>query len=713
MTNEIPSLFTARRTTHSSALRSDQGPYNTRLFTAIIVNLIVICTPAFAAPAPLPAVAAMHAERLMLLENQIASWSLQRAALAVDQRRWNDLRIDLLVLERWYLIGSQQAVPESPEQIACWLRSAEISDAREVIETWIAGKPTLTPKQNEAMRQINKLTYTLATGKDASALDKISAEAGGLLLALAAPEAGVRDSHRMRPKAPEAVGSTPTHTARLEAPSDELQDISLQIRKLNMSETLRRQLFDIEERVKRSAAEKGQADEAKLLNRALVQATQIVRGLSSARVMSESEQKDLEESLAEGLALFADVRTRSAGEARLAPLEKKAGALARIARLPITTEMFQELESVLTLAIEDDKEGAAILATIERFLELSQQFRATTSDFKSTGAYQQALERLAEAFAKSEGDFMSDAASMGGLGGNGLEAWSAHLSEMSRLMAIREKIDQLSQNASALTNLKTRPTGAAEKRITQTLNAVLSNKHSPQRESAMRDLNAVASLAFAAGTSAKDGAPIAPEIVASYASDRLDAFDARRKTIAGELANQWAAGTALDAGKLHMLEQSSDMRNALAGAGAVESAVKQTEILSRWIDFHVKPEQLARRLEPYRENLAAAFEGFARGDAEAIERWDRSRGRYQALVDFLTRVATAYGEECAAMPAGDEAALLQLLAPLDRQPFADMRYASFALAVWARCEDKSDFANADLTAQALARHLTGGTSSEP
>jgi len=661
--------------------------------------LLCMCTTsiAHAAPTTLPAVEAMLGERLTLLENQIASWTLQRAGQAVGQRLWTDVRIDLLILQRWFVQTSQGAGRETDAQVAGWLRATELADASADVEGWIDSKPSINPEQAKALASLHALTYALPGGQTIADTDHVASDVARFLSAAMLVQA--TPQIRPAPSVGQAVDASDSP-----APSD--ADVA-SLRSLTVSDVLQKQLLDLDARIRSTNPAIKDPSELALLTETLQKAIRIVRGLSSANVMNDNDRKDLEQKLAEGLALFVDVRTRPAGRARLLPLEGKGEVLARISALPMTPEMFEELEPAFQVAMADEQNGPVILRTIEQFLEISRADSNRPADAKLPEPYNATLQKITDAFKTRQGDFMGDAAALGGMAGSDLKQWQAHLEALGRLAKLRPVVAQLATDAPALIALKTRPFGAIEKRIAQMLSQILSEKRA-EREAAIANLNAVATLASVATAVGQAGEPVPASIAARYASNRLDAFESRRKTLVGELTNAFAAGLPLDAGKLAVLSQSIQMRSALTDAAAQEAAVTNAQALSQWIDFDVKPADLSRRMEPYRENLNKAFEGVVRGDAEAVERWSRSRGRYVALGGFVRTLAERYGATASAYPEGMPGVLGRLLTPVDRQPFAGVRYASFALAVWARCEDKSDFSNADLAADVLAERINRG-----
>ena len=64
-----------------------------------------------------------------------------------------------------------------------------------------------------------------------------------------------------------------------------------------------------------------------------------------------------------------------------------------------------------------------------------------------------------------------------------------------------------------------------------------------------------------------------------------------------------------------------------------------------------------------------------------------------------------YGDPCSGMPTGLAGHIGRLMTPMDGQPFADERYAAFALKLWKRHQDAKDPASADAVATAIASRI--------
>src|SRR5207249_2928854 len=114
---------------------------------------------------------------------------------------------------------------------------------------------------------------------------------------------------------------------------------------------LRRQLIAIAEQLL-ALESKGQQQggETAALSDALATGIDLARGLQSATTFSAETRNQIENRLAEGLALFADVRTRAAGQARLDGLGEYRKVLARVGRLQIPPELMNQFSPALAWA---------------------------------------------------------------------------------------------------------------------------------------------------------------------------------------------------------------------------------------------------------------------------------------------------------------------------------------------------------------------------
>ncbi|MGH7213683.1 MAG: hypothetical protein ACREIT_02820 [Tepidisphaeraceae bacterium] len=694
--------------------------------------------PAPAKPTTLPSAKPMFAEAVARLEDEIAGLNLRRPDVPVEQRPGLDARVDFRVVTRWLLLRAAEAQPESELQVNLFLRAVTMVEATGELEKLtgtgeangegkresVAGAApgtALSAAQVEVLRTINTLTYKLGEVKDAQQLDQQSARLGQLVLALASPAGQAKAPPLMRPKpAPVATGTVqaPPTTGGAVVGRPPVAQLAAEVRQMAVAPVLRKQLAELADRATTFATLSEQKPEAAALYDALVAAAELARGMQSSTALAPKMRDELEQRLAHGLALHMDVRTRPAGQARLDAMGDYRNTLSRIGRLPISPEMSNELSPAFVWAQSDVEEGPKVLSAIERFIELSMQHQkgggaggAFAPDAGADTIYTTALKNLEENFARRQGEFMTDAAGLGQGAAMSTEpsVLYDHVAQMHRAIEMARGVKELSKSIGALIALKPRPTGGLEKRIGQTLAEAVEYLPSGERDVATRMINDIRALAKAAGDAVTndDGTGAIPDaVVEAYTDRRLASFGTKRKGLVEELTNQLASANGVfDAWKLARLQNANAMYEALAQAAALETALARTPALQRWADWTLSPTQLAKALTPYRESLAAAFVGFARDEDEPVQRWTRLRPRYAPFVEFVVSSATTYADACDALPGGLEGAGAKLMTPLAGQPFAVERYASFAGAVWARCERKSDFTNADAAALVVGERV--------
>ncbi len=694
--------------------------------SASAVAIVILASSlvfAAAAPTTLPSPKPMLADRSRDLEHEITSLIMSRPDVAPDQAGLLEFRIDLRILARWFIACAIDAKPESEIQVAAYVRGSNVLSLIWTLDESYKkqGVPSFTPAQIDAMARLHQLTFDLPPKVETVAdLDNAARSAGQPLLVILSPGKSDLTTVTMRPS--RVIKATPTSapipSGLPGAPASSspapvtLGQLSSEARQVSVSVPLRKQLIALADRASAVARQPGQEKESAALLTALAQAMDLARGLQSNTGVSAENRNEIEAQLAEGVALFQDIRTRSAGQARLDGLAQYRQTLARIGRMNLPPDISKQFAPLWVWVQENPEAGQKLLATMERFVELSMRFSARQQNAKtsSVGPYRQAADDLAKLFQSAQGDFVDEAAT---LGSNQMveadpQQLQKHVEEMRRAIDLIEQLDSIPQTIQTLNAYKPKPAGGLEKRVDNAVKVLGATGKSDERDAADKLLAEISRLAQTVNdiSARRSSASDVPSNVAdAYAGGSgLGAFDARWRGVAGELASQLAATGSMDRGKMQRLGAAGAMIDGLRAAGDAEAALGKLPVLQRWADWAITTDQIERVLQPYREVTSQAFAGFASGNSDQIDRWLRLRPRYGALLAFIGR-SGQYIDQCNTLLSGPAAEAMKLLTKFDGAPFDTTRYASLAIGVWAYCERKSDFPNADAAANALAARV--------
>jgi hypothetical protein len=667
-------------------------------------------------------------DRLGTVEKHIAALAVVRPETPAERLPVLELQVDARVLARWFFAQAIAAPEASELQIAGYLRGAQAAAATTQVEEWLKQRQgqTLNPTQVDALGRLHQMTYALpAQAKEVAAMDQVSRDAGQLLLAL--HDGQSVDPKRlpppMRPKQILATQPTgPAQPAKNDpspsasgAPAPRtLAQLSAEARQVAVSGSLRRQLILLADNANLLARQSSQQDEAAALLAMFTQAMDVARGLQSNTGVAPETRNKIEEQLTEGLALFSDIRTRPAGAARLDSLKQYRQMLVRLGNMQLAPETAQQFAPAFVFIQENREEGQQVLATLERFFELSTRFNQR-APVELPAHFQQPLDALIKQFKDLQGDFVTASEQLGqeGAFGTKVQDLQKTVGEMQRALDLMRSIEALPRGIATLNVYKPKPAGALEKRVGTTLTMATAEAKSPQRDAADKLLADLAALSkLTDDLASRPAANIPQQIAQAYAGGKVQAMESKWRVTIGDVASQLAAGNAADARTLAQVNTAAGLYDALTSAEALESAVQRASALQRWADWGVTGDQLRKAFSPYRDAMLAGFEGFtSEGDdhdaaARSLERWTRVQRRFEPLAGYVKRVA-AYADQCASLPGVDGLATeaARLMTPLDKQPFATERFASLAIGVWSRAERWSDFAASDAAAAALADRI--------
>ncbi|QOV91368.1 hypothetical protein [Humisphaera borealis] len=643
---------------------------------------------------------------LATLDDELAAYLQFRGDVGADGAARLELLIDLRVTARWLLAAASAEKAESEVQIAAMLRAQELLDTARTLTELFKAMPRPTAPQLDGMTRLHALTYKLPELKQIKQIDDVCREIGSLLVAAAGPlPAEVRQIPLMRPAV--VTRSEPVRPASTQ-PAVTLDPLS-RANALAVSAPLKRQVINLLTLAINAEAE-SKADpkrlpEAAQLSSTAGRALDLSEALSKGTAVDASTRPQLEQRLADGLALFSDPRTRSSGQSRLASLDDYARTIARIRRLNLKPELQQKLAPAFAWAGDNQDQSGKLMVTVEAFLETSARLdaRAATPPQPLPPKEAKAVADAIKAATAERDAFLMDASVLGKVGQTvDVASLAGRLESMKQAIASAETYEAVPKSLQVLLTFKPRPTGAMERRFAGLLTALNDPRPSAAKDEAGRAMADMVRLADLA-SELEWPAPVTQDVQSLYTRGKLPAFETRRKELVAEIASELAAGRKADTSKMQRLEQMRELRGALAEAVMFEVVVRKAEPLSRWIDWRIDAADVQAVIAPYRESLGSLFEAYST-DATPPVTFKPLHERYSPFMRFVIH-QLPYGDPCSGLPTSLAGHIGRLMTPMDNQPFATERYASFAIKLWKRHRDAGDAAAAEVVAAALAARV--------
>ncbi len=659
-------------------------------------------------------VKAILADRLTGLEKEVAGLALQRPEVAGGQRPWLELRIDLRLFERWFLDQCIRAPDDSDLQSDAFIRAQHLADARALYEETMtpqggdaatsqaapAANPP-TPAQMQAMLKLHQMTFDMADAGDVAELDKLSIAIGQSLAQISGVADGGKTLPLMRPAplAPIVQSDAPAHPTIAQLRQTVLSNA--------VAVTLRRQLLSLADQADALAGDAKNRREYAELYRVLSEGVELAQGLATNTGVTPEARQQIQDQLAEGIALFADPRTRSAGQARLNGLKQYASLVGRYGKLDLRADVKTRLGPAYTYAQAHPDQAGKVLGAVDRFAALSTRYDGR-KPANGSDPGRRFVEDLRRQFEDHRVQFLDSCAQLSG--GGMLAATPDDLTkavaEMKYELDLLDVLDQLPASLDTLAAYKPRPTGAIERRVAKASTTATAIVDSPERRQAFGALREIAALGAAA--SALERRPVANvpgDIAQAYAMNSLTAFEARWKALVSESATKLAGGGNAP-GAVHRLEVARQMLDGLNSAVILEQQLQETDVLIRWADWTTPQDRLRMIFIPWRNALANAFDGFNHDRAEPGDQWVALDKASRPLFDLLAEVSR-YANPCRDLPSGLAGALGRLTTPLAHQPFAVERYSGLGIELLIAAPVR----DVDATTAAVLRHLAEALSS--
>ncbi len=622
-------------------------------------------------------------ERLERLDRELAATAIQRAQVPPDQVARIDLEIDLRILQRW--TWDQMSKAQSADlQCALYARGLALEHAAEQVRHYLAARPGLppAPTQTAAMARLHELTFTLEDLEDMAALDKIARHMGAALLEVVAEQpVDLRTIPPMRPRPlPRPTRQREQQDDAPPTPGELIQHAHL----MTVSQPLRAQLVAVGRAAEEAAGIPQMREEADRLHKLLIEATELAEGLASNTAVAPEERMRLESQLTEALALSADRRLKSAGDARMAALRPYRQTLTRVGRLQLTPEQRTRLAAALNYAQNNPDQADAVFSALDRHRHLQERYRALPPESPSEPHLRRAIDELRRQFGQSDGQFYEVAARMGagGIFASTPEELAGELEHMQRSMELLEILHRLPQLVQALAEYRPRPPGGLERRVATAAvaaAAVVDNAQRQTNEAALRGIAQLGTLAEELARqplSSLDASQAQP-----FTGGQAAAFDERWRGLVQELASAAASGAVLDPDKLDRLRQFKRIIDGVRDGIELVRGEVNWAALSRWADWTMHPDDFTSMLTPLQHELRTAVEAVASGQGHDLGGFQRRRDRYAPIIAFVRR-ANQYADQVGQLPTGLTGSCAKLMTPMAGQPFATERFAGLATRLW-------------------------------
>lgn len=668
----------------------------------------------------LPGAVSYLKSRLDLLDREIAQHAMRRNDTPAGEIPILEMQIDLRIVARWMLSVAAEAKPDTEEQVNGFLRATHLLNAaarlEEMLAQQVASRQPLTRLQNDAMVRLHQLSYNLPEEKNAATLDEVSRNAGTLMLRIASPVGQVQNPPTMRPdpaKGPERQRGGRSERSNAPQPPRTVAQLTSEISAITVSIPLRQQLLALAQQTAQAAEDK--SDDYNELYTVLTDAVDLARGLASNTAVAVGTRNAIERQLAEGIALYCDSRTRSAGQTRLQGMSQYRQVLSRIGRLQLPQDIKSQLGPLFAWIQDNPDSGLKLLAALDRHTAMSARYDASMRNATTTENLRRALEESRRQFELLRHAFLEQAKLIPAQGMMGArpDEVVAIVDQMQSTMRVIELIVAMPKMVDTLNAYRPRPTGGLERRIAVSALAAANvadrpaaaSARPPTQQEGLQLLEQVATLATAA-QSLQAGLPeeLPSDGVALASGGRYAEMEAKWRQLVGELASQLAAGGDMDRAMLDRLAVVHELRQAMRSAIILQDRSRKGALLPRWADWTIAPDQLQAVLAPWRQALVDAFAGFVEDRSDAILRWQRINRRFGPLVALVER-AHGYADQLVTMPTGLQGDIGRLITPMAGQPFAAERYASFAIELWSAWEHQGDIANGDTVTYVLARRL--------
>src|SRR5690606_22847436 len=156
-----------------------------------------------------------------------------------------------------------------------------------------------------------------------------------------------------------------------------------------------------------------ESKEAERLTLLLRDAMSMVRGLASNTGVSPESRLQLEQQLAEALALSSDPRLQDAGAERMKLLQPYRQTLTRIGRLQLTPQQRDRFARALAYAQANPAEADSVFDALDAFLRNSQRRQQLVNEPPADPQLRKSYDQLIQAYADAHAAFINNVDSLG------------------------------------------------------------------------------------------------------------------------------------------------------------------------------------------------------------------------------------------------------------------------------------------------------------
>ncbi len=600
------------------------------------------------------------------LEAELATLIQKRAETPANDLPYQELRIDLRILQRWLIQQLLKPTPYSDTQAVIWLRQKDLSDLIITVDGFAAGKSGEAPtrKQSDAMTAIHKMTFDLKPIDGIAALDAMLTPLRSSLLFAMGDQTGKSVDMRPAPVKNTQVVEAPDKP--VEQPQT-LDQLSTGITRLTVSIPLRQQLLSSV-----AATRQAEGDEQAAMLDMLRSAYELASALQSNIGVDAASRPVIEAQLGEAVSLFSDPRLREAAESRMKNLAQYRQLAGRVSSLVLAPEIVRALAPAFAYARAHPEASAKVLQTIEAFSDIESQVLSLKppAAAASDHAHRQAEAQFKQLLNLRAG-FIEDAEKMSGSGKGTSTAddLSQRVDSMRTTIASLNILKRHPQTMATLLELKPRPFGALERRVTQSL---VKMSDDDAARSFIADLDRIAGTWTMAQKALE--APVDPQIVEKYAATNWQAFEARFRQVVTDSVNVAASTGKVDVSKIESLDRLVAMIQRLRTLANLDSRLQVEAGVNRWADCSINNEKLTKLLDGYRTDFAAIVKETLQGGGDEKEA-SRLADRYRGLFTTLDAISTAT-DASQQLPQGPLGQVARFTTPSDKAPYRSIRYLS-------------------------------------
>jgi hypothetical protein len=384
--------------------------------------------------------------------------------------------------------------------------------------------------------------------------------------------------------------------------------------------------------------------------------------------------------LAQGLALYSDIRLRDSGMHMLDRMQMTFDMAQHIHEMMLPADAQQELGPALAWAMENSDNGAAVADEVARFVDLLKQESALPETLESDRRIPPILSTLKRNFSATRDALVAEARRAdwpdSADAASRLTAYCDGLSDMLSAQVYMGRLPQTLADLSVIKGIK--PAGGVEQQAMAAAQEMTELAPSAKRTSALQMLHDIDRLDSEFCIVREIHPQLTLEIAHEYTADSLPRIEIRWRTILIEQCDKAAWGLPMEKSQLDQMDAAVLLLKGLSEAQEVESAAKVSEAIPHWTDWNVTSQQIESVMQNYRSLTSAAVVGFANGDPSATASWTKIHDLRQPLFAVIIQTADC-ADGCKKFPVDAKGVAAELMTPIANQPFRRQRICSAVL----------------------------------